>query len=81
MIEDDRLALPIQNQDDGRLILHGLIERIVVNPLADFGILQADYKPHKILGVKFRELSAFQITPFGKGLLETVKGISRYNHS
>lgn len=80
MIEDARLALPIQNQDNARLILHGLIERTVVNPLADFGILQADYKPHKILGVKFRELSAFQITPFGKGLLEAVKGASRYNH-
>ena len=77
MIEDSRLVWPIQDQDSARRILRGIIERIVINPLVDFGILQAEYEPHKTLGAEFRELSAFRITPFGKGLLEAIREAMR----
>ena len=73
IVEDARLVWPIQDQDSGRRILRGIIERILIDPLVDFGILQADYEPHKTLGVEFRELSAFRITPFGKGLLQAIR--------
>ena len=72
IIENAGLVWPIQEQERARRILRGIIERIVINPLVDFGILQADYEPHKTLGVGFRELSTFRITPFGKGLLEAI---------
>lgn len=45
---------------------------MVISPLDDFGILQAEYKPHKTLGVEFPKLAAFRITPFGRGLLEAI---------
>jgi len=74
MIEDSRMVWAIQDQDSARRILRRIIERTVINPLVDFGILQTEYEPHKILGVEFRDLSIFQITPFGKGLLEAIHG-------
>jgi hypothetical protein len=72
MIEDSRMIWPIENQDNARQILHSIIERTVIDPLVDFGILKTEYEPHKMLGVEFRELSAFRITPFGKGLLKAI---------
>jgi hypothetical protein len=72
MIGDSRMAWPIQDQDFARSILHSIIERTVIDPLVDFGILQTEYEPHKTHGVEFRELSAFRITPFGRGLLECI---------
>jgi len=45
----------------------------VINPLSEFGILQAEYEPHKTLGARSRELFEFCITPFGKGLLEAMR--------
>jgi hypothetical protein len=40
----------------------------------DFGVLQKEYVPHEILGEEFQQLSSFQITPFGRGLLEAING-------
>ena len=74
MIEDSRMVWPTENQDNARRILHSIIERTVINPLVDFGILQTEYEPHKTLGADFPQLSTFQITPFGKGLLEAING-------
>ena len=74
MIEDSRMVWPIENQDSARRILRSIIERTVINPLVDFGILQTEYEPQKTLGAEFRELSTFRITPFGKGLLEAIHG-------
>jgi hypothetical protein len=72
MIEDTRMVWPIQDQDSARRILRSIIERVVIDPLVDFGILQTEYEPHKTLGAEFRELSTFRITPFGKELLESI---------
>ncbi len=77
MIEDSRMVWAIQDQESARHILRSIIERTVINPLVDFGILQTEYQPHKMLGGEFRELSIFQITPFGKGLLEAIHGATR----
>jgi hypothetical protein len=81
MIEDSRMVWPIQDQDSARRILRSIVERTVVNPLLDFGILQIDYEPHKILGSEFRELPTFRITPFGKGLLEAINGAVKLEQS
>ena len=74
MIKDSRMVWPIQDQDNARRILRSIVECTVINPLVDFGILQAEYEPHKTLGADFPQLSSFQITPFGKGLLEAILG-------
>lgn len=74
MIEDSRMVWNIENQDNARRILCSIIERTVINPLIDFEILQTGYEPHKTLGADFPQLSTFQITPFGKGLVEAIHG-------
>jgi hypothetical protein len=74
MIEGSRMVWAILNQDNARRILRSIVERTVINPLVDFGILQTEYQPHKTLGADFPQLSTFQITPFGKGLLEAIHG-------
>jgi Plasmid pRiA4b ORF-3-like protein len=60
------------NQDIARDILHSVIERTLINPLADFGVLENEYVPHELLGEEFQQLSSFQVTSFGKGLLEAI---------
>jgi len=71
--------MAIENQDNARRILRSIIESTVINPLVDFRILQTDYEPHKTLGVEFRELSTFWITPFGNGLLEAINVAMKTN--
>ena len=73
MIEDSRMVWPDDNQDRARRILRNIIERLVINPLVDFGFLQTKYENHKTLGAEFRELSSFWITPFGRYLLQALK--------
>jgi hypothetical protein len=73
LTEDAGLVWPIEDQDHARGILQAIVERTVVNPLIDFGVLAVDYRPHHVLGAKFRELSALQVTPLGKGLLHSLQ--------
>jgi hypothetical protein len=73
IIEDLRMVWPDEDLDRACRILRSIIERLVINPLIDFGILQTEYEPHKTLGAEFRELSAFLITPFGRSLLQALK--------
>lgn len=77
LIEDSRMVWAIQDQESARHILRSIVERTVIKPLVDFGILQTEYQPHKTLGTDFPQLSTFQITPFGKGLLEAIHGATR----
>jgi hypothetical protein len=77
LIEAAKLIWPTENQEMAHSILRTVIERVVVDPLGDFGILTPEYEPHKTLGAGYRELSTFRITPFGKGLLEAIKEATR----
>ncbi len=77
LIEAAKLIWPIENQEMAHSILRTVVERIVVNPLVDFGILTPEYEPHKTLGAGYRELSTFRITPFGEGLLGAIKEATR----
>jgi len=69
MIKKSRMFWDSPDNDNSRHTLHSVIERTLINPLADFGALQKEYAPHELLGEEYHQLSSFQITPFGKGLL------------
>jgi hypothetical protein len=71
------LVWPIQDQNNAWQILQGLIERVVIDPMIDFGVVQAEYGPHKILGERYRELTTFEINGFGKSLLESMGSIQQ----
>jgi hypothetical protein len=72
MIKKSGMQWDSPNKDNARRTLHRIIERTLVDPLADFGALQKEYVPHEILGEEFQQLSSFLITPFGKGLLKAI---------
>jgi hypothetical protein len=77
LIEAAKLVWPIEDQEMAHSILRKVVERVVVDPLVDFGILTPEYAPHKTLGAEYRQLSTFRITSFGKGLLEAIKETTR----
>jgi hypothetical protein len=74
MIKKSGMQWDSPNKDNARRTLHSIIERTLVGPLVDFGVLQKEYVPHEILGEEFQQLSSFQITSFGRGLLEAING-------
>jgi len=75
LIEDVGLVWPIEDQDRARDILRDIIERVVIDPLCDFGILLAEHGPREGFGPKYKKLPAFQLTPMGRGLLKVMKMI------
>ncbi len=72
LIEDAGWVWPIPDQDSAHTILHGIVERVVITSLRAFGILAAEYRPHRTLGPDYQELTAFRIIPFGQGLLAAI---------
>ncbi len=72
LIEAAKWKWPIEDQEYARIILHGAVERMVIQPLADFGAVIPQYGPIRISNHEITDLISFQLTPFGVGLLKTV---------
>lgn len=77
VIQAAPLVWPIENQHTAHTILQGLVGSVVVGPLRDFGVLAAEYGPNPVLGPGSQKLAAFQLTPFGQGLLTAIKQVTR----
>jgi hypothetical protein len=45
---------------------------MVISPLVQFGVMKSEYGLKDIGGSEFSKLSSIRLTPFGKGLLETL---------
>jgi len=60
------------NQTCANDTLRSAIERMVIDPLAGFGCLECEYRVKSSYGFKSKELVDIRLTPFGKGLLETL---------
>lgn len=69
------LAMRMEDQDKARDILRVIVERILMDPLSDFSILAPEHRPIDGLGPRYKRLSAFQVTPMGRGLLELMKKV------
>jgi hypothetical protein len=73
LIRATGLIWPIEDQESAQNILRRAVRRMVIEPLAQFGILAPQYKteetPH---GWEFQELIAFRLTPLGSGMIETL---------
>ena len=52
--------------------LRFVIERLVIHPLESFGCRACEYRTRSRHGFKSKELVEICLTPFGKGLLETL---------
>lgn len=56
-----------------RRMSHHIVEYTILKPLANFGLLIFEDRPHSILGRGYRELDSLILTELGKSLLEAVK--------
>ena len=56
--------------------MHATIEKILIKPHIDFGVLEVTTIPDEFLGEAYRQISNITITPFGKTLLESLKSIA-----
>jgi hypothetical protein len=73
LIQKAPLVWRIEDQDSARSILHSLVEKVVVGPLRDFGVLTAEYGPNPVLGSNYQTLTAIRLTPFGPSLLAAMR--------
>jgi hypothetical protein len=78
IIQAGPLVWPIENQETAHTLLQGLVGRVIVGPLRDFGVLAVEYGPNPVLGHGDQKLAAFQLTPFGQGLLTAIKQVTRH---
>lgn len=70
LIKKSGISWPIENQTSARNILRSAVKRMVVDPLVDFGVLEASYRIEKQTTYDHKELQTIRLTPAGNGLLE-----------
>jgi hypothetical protein len=73
LIRETGLKWTAPNMTYARMLLHGAVGRMVIRILADFGVVEPEYQDKPLGKGTIKELVAFQITPFGKGLLESLQ--------
>jgi len=73
LIQKAPLVWRIEDQDSARNILRSLVEKVVVGPLQDFGVLTTEYGPDPVLGPGYQTLTALRLTPFGRSLLAAMR--------
>ena len=72
LIKETRFTWPSIDQTFVNDTMRSAIERMVISPLVQFGVMKSEYGLKDIGGSKFSKLSSIRLTPFGKGLLETL---------
>lgn len=72
LIQETGLKWGAQKATHDRMLLHGSIRRMVISILADFGAVEPEYRDKPLGRGTMKELVAFQVTSFGKGLLESL---------
>jgi hypothetical protein len=72
LIKETRFTWPSIDQTFVNNTMRSAIERMVIMHLIEFGIMESEYGMKDIGGSKFSKLSKICLTPFGKGLLETL---------
>jgi hypothetical protein len=73
LIQETRLKWAAPDMTHARMLLHGAIQRMVIGILANFEVVETEYQDKPLGRGTVHELVAFQITPFGKGLLESLE--------
>lgn len=72
LIQETRLTWTAPNMTYARMSLHGAVRRMVIGILVNFGVVELEHRSKPLGKGTTRELAAFQITSFGKGLLEAL---------
>jgi hypothetical protein len=73
LIEKTKLKWTAPDMTYAHESLRGAIRRMVIGILDDFGVVEAEYQDQPLGAGTIRDLVAFEITSFGKGLLESLQ--------
>ena len=73
LIQATKLKWTAANPTYARMSLHGAVRNMVIRIMADFEVVEREYQERPLGKGTNRELVAFQVTPFGKRLLESLK--------
>ncbi|MBN2385597.1 MAG: plasmid pRiA4b ORF-3 family protein [Anaerolineales bacterium] len=73
VIRNSGLVWPIDDQVSARDILHSAIERMVIQPLVDFSVLECEHGIKTVDRHDDSELVRIRLSPVGKGMLELLK--------
>ncbi|MFQ5855753.1 MAG: plasmid pRiA4b ORF-3 family protein [Anaerolineae bacterium] len=73
LIENTGLTWTSRDTTYHRMFLHAAVQRMVIEVMADFEVVEPEYQDKPLGEGTISELVAFQITPFGKRLLESLK--------
>jgi hypothetical protein len=71
LVEATGLTWTAPDMTRSRMLLRGGIERMIVRILRDFGAANCFYRPNRLLP-ELKDLDAFEITPLGAALLESL---------
>lgn len=73
LIEETGMTWTSQDKSFHQSILRSAVHRMVIKVLADFGILEPEYEEKPLGKSTITKLVAFQVTPFGHGLLKVLE--------
>ena len=73
LIQESGLKWTAPDMTHAQMLLRGAIKRMVIGILADFDMVEREYWDKPLGKGTIRELVAFQITSFGRGLLESLE--------
>jgi len=73
IIQETGLTWQARETTFARMALHGGLGRMVINVLVDFGAVEGEYADQPVGQGTIRKLVAFRLTPFGKGLLDSLR--------
>jgi len=72
LIEESGLTWTAPDSDYATMSLRGSIERMVIHILAGFDAVEREYREEPLGRGTISKLDAFEVTPFGKALLDAV---------
>jgi hypothetical protein len=73
LIAQSGLVWHSQNPSSAQAIMHSAIQRLVIDPMTRFGVLECDYGIKNIAGGSFSTLTDIRLTMNGKEMLELLK--------
>lgn len=77
VIAESGLEWYSQDQSIVQMIKRSVVERVVIDPMIRFGVLDCTYRPSQILGGDYKDLDTIRLTSVGKALLALSK--SQFN--
>jgi hypothetical protein len=73
LIQETQLKWSAPDMSSAQMSLRSAIHRMVIRILADFGAVEPEYQDKPLGTSTIKELVTFQVTSFGKGLLESLE--------